>query len=64
MEKIAKDFTDQNAKLSKQFETAYQKVQEIAEKAIEGLSHAKSLAELQKFFSEQNRKAAPEKRND
>lgn len=61
LEKMAKDLSDQNAKLSKQLETAYQKVQEIAEKAIEGSSQAKSLSELQKFFSEQNRKAGPEK---
>ena len=60
-EKITKDLSDQNTKLSKQLETAYQKVQDIAEKAIEGSSQSKSLADLQKLFSEQNRKAGPEK---
>ena len=61
LEKIAKDYADQNQKLSKQLETAYQKVQEIAEKAIDGSSQAKSLADLQKLLAEQNRKTAPEK---
>lgn len=60
-DKAAKDFAEQNAKLSKQLETAYQKVQEIAEKAIEGSAQAKSLAELQKLFAEQSRKAASDK---
>ncbi len=57
LERIVKDLTGQNTKLAQQQETAYQKVQEIAEKAVEGSSHAKSFAELQKLFAEQNRKA-------
>lgn len=61
LEKMAKDLSDQNGKLSKQLETAYQKVQEIAEKAIEGSSQAKSLADLQKLLAEQSRKAPTEK---
>ncbi len=61
LEKMAKDLSDQNGKLSKQLETAYQKVQEIAEKAIEGSSQAKSLADLQKLLAEQARKTPAEK---
>jgi hypothetical protein len=61
LEKMAKDLSDQNGKLSRQLETAYQKVQEIAEKAIEGSSQAKSLADLQKLLAEQGRKTPAEK---
>jgi hypothetical protein len=61
LEKMNKDLSDQNAKLSKQLEAAYQKVQEIAEKAIEGSSQAKSLADLQKLLAEQSRKTSAEK---
>ena len=61
LEKMNKDLSDQNAKLSKQLEAAYQKVQEIAEKAIEGSSQAKSLADLQKILAEQSRKTSAEK---
>lgn len=57
LEKMSKDLSDQNAKLAKQLEAAYQKVQEIAEKAIEGSSQAKSLADLQKLLADQARKA-------
>lgn len=61
LEKMNKDLSDQSAKLSKQLEGAYQKVQEIAEKAIEGSSQAKSLADLQKLLAEQSRKSSTEK---
>lgn len=61
LEKMAKDLSDQNGKLSRQLETAYQKVQEIAEKAIEGSSQAKSLSDLQKLLAEQGRKTPAEK---
>lgn len=61
LEKTVKEQADQNTKFSRQLETAYQKVQEIAEKAIEGSSQAKSFAELQKLLAEQARKPAPEK---
>ncbi len=61
LEKIAKDLSEQNTKLAKQLEAAYQKVQEIAEKAIEGSSQAKSLADLQKLLADQARKAPAER---
>ncbi len=61
LEKMNKDLSDQSGKLAKQLEAAYQKVQEIAEKAIEGSSQAKSLADLQKLLAEQARKAPGER---
>jgi hypothetical protein len=61
LERMTKDLSDQNGKLSRQLENAYQKVQEIAEKAIEGSSQAKSLADLQKLLAEQGRKTPAEK---
>jgi hypothetical protein len=56
-EKLVKDLGEQNARLSKQLEAAYQKVQEIAEKTVESAGHSKSLADLQKLLVEQGRKA-------
>lgn len=61
LEKIVKDLAEQNAKLSHQLETAYQKVQEIAEKSVESAAQARSLAELQKMLVEQTRKPGTDK---
>lgn len=61
LEKTAKEYSDQITRLSRQLESAYQKVQDIAEKTIEGASHSKSLAELQKLLTEQVRKPSGEK---
>jgi len=61
LEKSVKDLTEQNTRLARQLEAAYQKVQEIAEKTIESAGQAKSFAELQKLFVEQTRKAGVEK---
>ncbi len=58
LEKTVKHLTEQNERLSKQLELAYQKVQEIAEKTVESAGHSKSLADLQKLLVEQGRKAA------
>jgi hypothetical protein len=55
-EKLVKDLGEQSARLSKQLEAAYQKVQEIAEKTVESAGHSKSLADLQKLLVEQGRK--------
>ena len=57
LEKTAKHLAEQNERLSKQLEAAYQKVQEIAEKTVESAGHSKSLADLQKLLVEQGRKA-------
>jgi hypothetical protein len=61
LEKMVKDLSDQNARLSRQLEAAYQKVQEIAEKTVESAAQARSLAELQKMLVEQGRKPGAEK---
>lgn len=58
LEKTVKHLAEQNERLSKQLELAYQKVQEIAEKTVESAGHSKSLADLQKLLVEQGRKAA------
>jgi hypothetical protein len=61
LERANKDFLTANAKLAQQLEAAYQKVQDIAEKTVEGSSQARSLAELQKLLVEQGRKTREEK---
>jgi hypothetical protein len=61
LEKTAKDQADTAAKLARQLETAYQKVQEIAEKAIEGSAQSKALSDLQKALADQVRKPGAEK---
>jgi hypothetical protein len=61
LEKTNKDLLAANARLSQQLEAAYQKVQDIAEKTVEGSSQSRSLADLQKLFFEQNRKGRDEK---
>jgi hypothetical protein len=61
LEKAGKEQAEQIASLSRQLETAYQKVQEIAEKAIEGSAQSKALSDLQKVLREQVRKASSEK---
>ena len=57
LEKSSKELNAANLKLAQQLETAYQKVQEIAEKTVEATSQSKSLAELQKLLIEQSRKS-------
>ena len=61
MEKVNKDLFASNSKLAQQLEAAYQKVQDIAEKTVEGSSQSKSLADLQRLLVEQSRKGAAEK---
>ncbi len=61
LEKANKDLLAANMKLAQQLEAAYQKVQDIAEKTVEGTSQSKSLAELQKLLIEQSRKGSGEK---
>ena len=57
LEKSGKDLLAANMKLAQQLEAASQKVQDIAEKTVEGTSQSKSLADLQKLLIEQSRKA-------
>jgi hypothetical protein len=61
LQKIAKEQSEQIAKFSQQLEKAYQQVQDIAVKTIEGSSTIKSFANLQQWISEQTRKAPQEK---
>jgi hypothetical protein len=61
LEKVNKDVFAANAKLAQQLEAAYQKVQDIAEKTVEGSSQSKTLADLQKMLVEQSRKGGAEK---
>ncbi len=61
LEKIVKEQSEQIAKFSQQLEKAYQQVQDIAVKTIEGSSNIKSFATLQQWISEQTRKSPQEK---
>jgi hypothetical protein len=61
LEKIVKEQSEQIAKFSQQLEKAYQQVQDIAVKTIEGSSNIKSFANLQQWISEQTRKSPQEK---
>ena len=61
LERANKDLLASNLKLNQQLEAAYQKVQDIAEKTVEGASQSKALAELQKLFLDQGRKGREEK---
>ena len=61
LEKIVKEQSEQITKLTQQLEKAYQQVQEIAVKTIEGSSNIKSFANLQQWVSEQMRKSPQEK---
>ena len=61
LDKTVTEQTDRIAKLSQQLEAAYQKVQDIAVKTVEGSSSFKSLASLQQLLSEQTRKQQSEK---
>jgi len=61
LEKMVKEQSEQITKLTQQLEKAYQQVQDIAVKTIEGSSNIKSFANLQQWVSEQMRKSAQEK---
>lgn len=58
LEQTVKEQAEQLGKLSQQSERAYGQMQEIAVRAIEGSSGAKSLANLQQLLTEQARKPA------
>ncbi len=61
LERTVKEQADYIAKITQQLEAAYQKVQDIAVKTVEGASDAKSLANLQQFLGDQMRKGGPDK---
>lgn len=56
LEKTVKEQAEQTAKLSTQQDAAYQKIQDVAVKAIEGASKASSFSDLQYVLSEQIKK--------
>jgi hypothetical protein len=61
LEKTTKEQSERITALTKQLEAAYQKVQDIAVKTVEGASNSKSLASLQQLLGEQIRKQNPDK---
>ena len=56
LEKTVKEQNEQIAKLSTQQDAAYQKIQDVAVKAIDGASKASSFSDLQHVLSEQVKK--------
>lgn len=56
LEKTVKEQNEQIAKLSTQQDAAYQKIQDVAVKAIEGASKANSFSDLQRVLAEQIKK--------
>lgn len=56
LEKTVKEQNEQIARLSTQQDAAYQKIQDVAVKAIEGASKASSFSDLQHVLSEQVKK--------
>lgn len=56
LEKTAAEYSDQLNKLAEHQEAAYQKVQDVAVKAIEGASKTHSLGGLQHLFAEERKK--------
>jgi phage-related minor tail protein len=61
LEKTVKDQQDQIAKLSQQVDKSYQKVEEMAVKALETSSTAQSFAGLQQMLTEQGRRQPQDK---
>lgn len=61
LEKTTKEQSERITALTRQLEAAYQKVQDIAVKTVEGASSSKSLAGFQQLFGEQFRKQTPDK---
>ena len=61
LEKTVKDQSEQIAKLSQQLEKAYQKVEDIAVKTIEGSASLKTYSSLQQLINEQVKRQSQEK---
>jgi hypothetical protein len=61
LEKLAADQNGKIKELSEKMDLAYQKVQDVALKAIEGASQSKSYVDLQRIFSEKTPKSGPDK---
>jgi len=61
LEKTLREQSERIVRLNQQLEKAYQQVQDVAVKTIEGAASAKSLAHLQQWVSEQMKKPSQEK---
>lgn len=61
LEKTTKEQSERISVLTKQLDAAYQKVQDIAVKTVEGASNSKSVTSLQQLLGEQIRKQNPDK---
>lgn len=61
LEKTVKEQTDSLMKLNQQLEKAYQKIEDVAVKTIEGSSQFKAYGELQQLLADHIRKPASEK---
>jgi predicted nucleic acid-binding Zn-ribbon protein len=61
LDKTLKDQHDQIARLSAQLDKAYQKIEDVAVKTIEGAANTQSLANLQQLLSDQLRKQTQER---
>lgn len=61
LEQAVAEQTATTTRATTQLETAYQKVQEIAIRAVEGSQNAKQLSDLQKLLAETGRKTTSEK---
>ena len=61
LENTTKEQSERISAMTSQLEAAYQKVQDIAVKTVEGASSSKSIASLQQLFGEQLRKQTPDK---
>ncbi|MGD0659886.1 MAG: hypothetical protein ABSD38_17645 [Syntrophorhabdales bacterium] len=62
LEKTLKDQHEQIARLSAQLEKAYQKIEDVAVKTIEGAANAQSLTNLQQLLSDQLRSKQTQER--
>ncbi|MBW2674943.1 MAG: hypothetical protein JRD89_16270, partial [Deltaproteobacteria bacterium] len=56
LEKTVKEQAEQISKLSGQLEKSYQKVEDIAVKAVEGSSNLQSLSNLQQMMADQSKR--------
>jgi hypothetical protein len=61
LEEVLKEQSERTLRLSQQLEAAYQKVQDIAVKTVEGATSFKSVSNLQQLLGEQMKKQVPEK---
>ena len=61
LDKTLKDQHEQIARLSAQLEKAYQKIEDVAVKTIEGAANTQSLTNLQQLLSDQLRKQTQER---